>query len=288
MSKEKNKKTPIENRNSSLKIGLVCTLAIILIALTGYFAYTKISAYKLERKTMTDFNKSLNSEELSLVYYMHTGCQFCEMQEPILEQIAKDYNLTYITIDSKKISKSDDEKIVDILENEGRTPTLAIVKNGEVKAKNIGYLEGYKLVEFLVKSEILDEKSTYKPEEGLTFINYEEFKELKKNGTHVLVLGSATCDFCKAARPTLSNISKAYKIPIHYISLSYLTKEEVSKFSNDLKDMEYKDEKFVSTGNFPTPSLLVIKDGKVVSYLSGYQDSPDYVKYLKEQKIIKE
>lgn len=275
-------------KNKSLKIGLISAMTIILVALIGYIVVIKLSDYKREKQLMRDFNKYLNSEELSIIYYMHTGCPFCEMQGPILEQIAKDYNLDYLQIDSTKLFESDKNKIVKVLENKNEAPTIAIVQNGEVKAKRVGYLEGHKLVNFFIQSGILEENSTYKPEEGLTFIGYDDFKELKDSGTKVVVLGSVTCEYCKASRPILSNISKAYNVPIHYLSLNSLTTTELNEFAETLKDMKYDEEKFKNEGKFSTPSLLVIKDGKVTSYLNGYHSTTEFTKYLKDQKIIKE
>lgn len=274
-------------KNKSLKIGLISAMTIILVVLIGYTVFVKISDYKQEKKLMNNFNEYLNSENLSIIYYMHTGCPFCEMQGPVLEQIAKDYNLDYLQVDSTKLSKSDKNKIVEILENKNEAPTIVIVQNGEVKAKRIGYLEGHKLVNFFIKEGILEENSTYKPEEGLTFIGYDGFKELEDSKTNVVVLGSATCEYCKASRPILSNISKAYNVPIHYLSLDSLTKTELSEFKTMLQDMKYEEEKFQNEGKFSTPSLLIINDGKVTSYLNGYHSSPEFTKFLKEQKVIK-
>lgn len=284
----KNKETKNAKSSKSLLIGLISTMIIVLVALLIYILTSKVSTFNNKREMMNQYREALKSSELSLIYYMHTGCQFCALQEPILEQISKDYELEYVTLDSTKLSKKDNKEVLDTLNIEGRTPTLVVVKDGEVTATHVGYLEGHKLVEFFVKAELLDEKSTYKPEENLKFIEHEEFEEIKKEKEiQAVILGAATCDYCKAVRPILSDISKAYNLPIYYLGLDYLTKEESNNFKKELKDMGYNEKKLVEEGTYTTPSVLLIKNGKVISYITGYQETSDYVKYFKEQKLIK-
>ena len=273
--------------NKSFMIGLICVMIVVLAALLGYVVFNKVSSYQKSQKIVKDFRNVMQKEELSIIYYMHTGCKFCEMEEPVLERIAKDYDLEYLTIDSSKLTKKGNREIIDALDIEGRTPTIVIVKNGEVKATQVGYLEGYKLVEFFVKAEVLDEKSTYKPEENLKFLEYEDFQELMDSkDLYTVILGSATCEYCKMAKPTLSNLAKAYDIPIYYFGLEYLPRN--SDFKDRLTKMGHTQESFVKEGKIGTPTVLVIKNKKVVAYLEGYQSSEDYIKFLKENKVIKE
>lgn len=287
MSKD-NKKENF-TKSKTLMVGLISVMIVVLVALLGYVIFTKVSAYQEKKKTMQEFHETMESKELSVIYYMHTGCQFCEMEEPILEQIAKDYNFEYLKIDSSNLTKKEDTEIKDTLKIEGRTPTIVIVKDGEVQATHVGYLEGHKLVEFFIKAEVLDENSTYKPEENLTFIDFSDFEELKdEEKKSVLVLGSATCDYCKAVRPILSNLSKAYNIPIYYLGLNYIGSGNGETFESYLKEMGYDEETFVNSGKYSTPAVLIIRNGKIVSHIEGYQDMSDYIKYFKEQKVIEE
>jgi len=276
-------------KNKSLMIGLVSTMILILVVLLGYVIVTKVDAYNERKKTMEEFREYVNQEEVSLVYYMHTGCQFCAMEEPILEQISMDYDLKYLTIDSNDLSGKDKNEVLNTLGIEGKTPTLVVMKNGHSVATHIGYADGYKLVEFFIKAELLDEGSTYKPEENLNVLDYKSFEEMKASDeTYVLTIGSSTCDYCKAARPTLSNIAKAYNIDIYYVSLDYLSKEERNQFFQDLEDLKYDDKTFTGEGKMRTPSVLVVKNKRVVEHLEGLEDVTAYVKFFKEQKVIKD
>lgn len=276
-------------KNKTLMTGLIIAMVVILLALIGYIVYEKVSDYQEEKKMMKEFHETLENDDLSIIYYMHTGCEFCAMEEPILERIADDYEFDYLTIDSSLLSKKEKQEVLDTLDIEGKTPTIVILKNGEVKATHVGYLEGYKLVEFFIKAEVLDEGSTYKPEEGLTFIAYDKWVELQdQEEPYVVVLGSATCEFCKAVRPILSNLSKAYNIPIYYLGLNYLGQDNGAKFEEQLQDMKYDEESFIEEGKYTTPAVLIIKNKRVISHKEGYQEATDYITYFKEQKIIKE
>ncbi len=276
-------------KNKTLMIGLVSTMILILAVLLGYIIVTKVNTYNNHKKVMEEFREYVNNKDLSLVYYMHTGCQFCTMEEPILEQIAKDYDLKYLTIDSNDLSGKNKNEVLNTLGIEGKTPTLVVMKDGHSVATHIGYADGYKLVEFFIKSELLDEGSTYKPEENLKVLDYDSFKEKRDSDeTYVVTIGTSTCEYCKAARPTLSNIAKAYNIDIHYVSLDYLSKEERTNFFEDLEDLKYDESTFKEEGKMRTPSTLVIKNKRVVGHLEGLQDVTAYVKFFKEQKIITE
>lgn len=293
MSKKKTeepvKEEKNEKKNKALIVGLVSTMILILAALLIYTLAIKINDYKESKKLMEDFREYVNRDELSLVYYMHTGCQFCAMEEPILETVANDYNLKYLTIDSNDLTGKNKTEVLNRLGIEGKTPTLVVMKNGKSTAVQIGYLDGYKLVEFFIKAELLDEGSTYKPEENLTYLEYKEFEKLRDSKEQfVITIGSSTCEYCKEARPTLSNIAKAYDIAINYVSLDYYTKEERNSFFGDLEKLNYDEDSFKNSGKIRTPSVLVIKDGKVVNHLEGLQDVTTYVKFFKEQKVIKE
>lgn len=276
-------------KHNTLIIGLISVMIIILAVLLVYIIITKVNAYNDRKKLMDEFRKYVSSDELSLVYYMHEGCQFCAMEEPILERVADDYNLEYLKIDSNDLRGKNKTEVLNRLGIEGKTPTLVVIKNGKSTAIQVGYLDGYKLVDFLVRAEILDEGSTYKPEENLTVIDYEEFKELRDSDKeYVVMIGSSTCEYCKAARPTLSNIAKAYNITINYVSLDYFSKDERNEFFKDLEDLKYDESTFTDSGKMRTPSVLVVKKGRVTGHLEGLQEVTEYVKFFKEEKIIKE
>lgn len=275
------------SKNNSFLIGIVSVLVIIAVGLLIYIAVNKFNQYREGRQLMKDFETYFQSEDLSVIVYKHADCEFCKLQEPIMQQIASDYDLDYLEVDYSKLSKKDKEKVLEKLDIEGRTPTTVVVKDGKVVATQVGYMEGYRLVNFFVDAGVLAEGSTYVPEENLTFIDYEQYEKLldSKEPTTV-VFGGATCEYCKYAKPLLSNIAEAYNIPIYYVTLDYIPKENRQEIAKQLKEMGYDESTFKSKGELITPSMLVFENGKIKDHIEGSQSITTYVEFLKEQKVI--
>ena len=181
---KKKKETKIEEKKPELKkyntfqIGLIVLLTITILTLCGVLLVQKIGIYLDTRKTMNEFNEFYEGEEPSVIFYMSTNCVYCEMQQPILDQIAKDYDIDYLKIDKMNLSEKNLREIEEKLGLDGATPATVIVKDGEVVTGNTGYLDGYEYIKIFIDGGILDEGSKYKPEENLTFIDYQQFLEL--------------------------------------------------------------------------------------------------------------
>ncbi len=267
---------------------IIGALILVLVALLGYVFYQSYAKTKDARMMMKEFHEYQEKEGISIVYYASSECHFCEFQTPILEEIAKEYDLEYLKIDYTKLSKKQNKEILDYLDIKQATPTTVVLKDGKPIAVQKGYVEGYKLVDFFIKAGVLAEDATYQPEQYLTFIDYDEFEDLKKSKDPVaIVLGTSTCQYCASAKPILSNISNAYHIPIYYYSFNYSAKEDRTAFFKELKEMGYDEEGFLEEGTIITPTIIVVKDKKIVSYLNSLQNVTLYVKYFKEQNIIK-
>ncbi len=290
---KKKKETKIEEKKPELKkyntfqIGLIVLLTITILTLCGVLLVQKIGIYLDARKTMNEFNELYEGEEPSVIFYMSTNCVYCEMQQPILDQIAKDYDIDYLKIDKMNLSEKNLREIEEKLGLDGATPATVIVKDGEVVTGNTGYLDGYEYIKIFIDGGILDEGSKYKPEENLTFIDYQQFLELVETNEPVAItLGRAACDYCTAARPILSNISKAYDVPLYYLTLNYIPAEDRLALVDKLEEMDYDEEVFVKDGDFVTPATLIIEDGKVVSYQRELGNINIYTKLFKDYGII--
>lgn len=97
-----------------------------------------------------------------------------------------------------------------------------------------------------------------------------------KSEDRVLYFGFENCPWCVEAKPILKEVASEYKLPVHYIDtqkgLSKEQKEEVAGYVHDFRS-EYFDE----DGNFHfyVPSVMVVKNGKVVDAHTGTVDSHD-------------
>lgn len=283
MSKEK-KKTII----------FTVSLAVIALLLIGALIFMELRENKVigspeSNEIMESFNEVYSSKERSIIYYASTGCGYCELQKPILETIAEDYDLEYHSIDSALLSNSQRNEILEKLGIEHATPTLVIVENGKVIATQVGYTEGSELVSFFIKNKILEKGSKYSAEENITFLDYDQYKNLiKSNKTHIIVVGQSTCSHCIAYKPAINEVAGDYDITINYLNLTEMSQDESTKFFDSLKAIEYNDPDFVKDGSFGTPLTLIVKNGKVINYLSGQRTISQLVRELKKVGLIEE
>lgn len=293
MAKKKNIKEDTTVKESkkynTFQVALVVLLTALILVLCIVLVAREVSTMLDHKKLMEEFNTTYESEDLSIIFYNATGCHYCELQKPILEQIAKDYNIEYLNLDKMNLSESQVKEVNEKLGIEGATPTTVVVQSGKVVATKVGYVTGNKYVDFFVEAGVLPEGSKYVPEENLTFIDYNQFLELQASKkTVVVTIGKATCEYCTTARPILSNLAKAYNIPIYYITLDYISAEDRIALVEELEGMDYQEETFVEEGNFVTPTVLIIQNNKVVSYAAGLGNITSYTKLFKETGVISE
>lgn len=93
----------------------------------------------------SNFLELINGEKV-LVDFFATWCGPCRMLAPVLDEIAEERSgVTIVKVDVDKCEKIAREfGIMSV-------PTLLLFKNGEVVAKNTGYLPKELLIEFIEK-----------------------------------------------------------------------------------------------------------------------------------------
>lgn len=268
---------------------------LIISILSGIMAVLLIVAFILglinqsksgDSKIMKDFESAFNSKKRTVIYYASSECGYCELQTPILETLAEDYDIKYLDIDITKLSSNQKKEITDKLNIEGSTPTTIVVENGEVVDTKVGYTEGKEYVKFFIGAGILPKDAVYSKEQYINTIDFNEYNNLISEGLHVIVIGQTGCSHCTAIKPALNSVGKDYKVTINYLNLTDLTEDENSEFFDSLKEIEYNDPAFLEDGSFGTPLTLVVEDGKVKSYLSGEKTPSQLVREFKKQGLI--
>lgn len=288
------------NDNQGNKTVLVVLLAILVIIVGVCLFYqiddknkdkgetTEVSEVE-SSEIMDKFYEYFNNKDAKIIYYASSTCGYCELQTPIMEQIDKDYDIDYLYIDSTKLTKDDQEKMLKELGFEHATPTTVVVKNGKVIDINQGYIDGGEMVKFLIKAGILNEDAVYTPEQYITFINYSDYEDIvNSDDTSVVTIGQTGCSHCIATKPVLNVIAKDYNLKVNYLNLTEMSTEEQKSLSESLKNIGYDDEEFLSSGSFGTPLTLVIKDGKVISYINGENPTSYYIRKFKKLGLISE
>ena len=283
MSKEK-KKTII----------LTVVLSVICLALIGFLVVDTLKENGVitseeTNEVMKEFNKQFNSKERKVIFFASSACGYCELQKPILETIAEDYDMEYFEIDAATLGLKQREEIIEKLEIEGKTPTTVIVQNGKVIDVAQGYTEGRLYVDFFASNELLPEDAVYSKEANLTFIDIDEYKDLvEEKGIHVVVIGQTTCSHCIAIKPALNKVAGEYDLTINYLNLTEMSEDEYNDFEESLKEIEYNEPNFVEDGSFGTPLTLIIENGKVKDYISGQRTNSQLVREFKKAGLISE
>ena len=131
---------------------------------------------EFEKKTLKDVNEIIKSKELVFVYLGYEGCGSCDKFVPTLDEVADDYNIKVLYIDTKLLDKNSKEwsaftakltkkitlnlkingeakkitkTIGKFLADDGYTPTFVVFKDNKIIDGNIGGLSKDKLSEFL-------------------------------------------------------------------------------------------------------------------------------------------
>lgn len=286
---KKNTKLSNKRKRKFEIIGFICSILLLVFLL---FVVVKISTnVKSEsQKIMQTFSEAYTSDGLNIIFYYNsneTDNDEYEIQNRYLIDFKKEFKLNYIEIDISKINEKDKNYINSKLGIDGTSPSIIIVQDEKVVALSEGFIESHNLIKLLKEVNIIDEDSKYSQISNLKFINYEDYKNiLKEKDINVVIVGKASCKYCMSVKPILNNISKAYKKEFKYLDLSDLSTDGAKAFFENIQKNGYDDDSLKESGLFSTPTILLTKDGKIISYLSGARELDDYIEYLKENKAI--
>lgn len=280
-----------QKRNTIIFTIILSIIAVVLLTLFIINEMKKSGVLETGETSeiMEKFDEYYNSKDKKIIYYASSSCSYCELQTPILENIAEEYNLDYYYIDSSKLGTKQRKEILQKLNIEHATPTTVVVESGDVIDTLVGYKSGTEYVGFLIAAGILKEDAKYSAEKYINFVSYEEYEKLiKDSSTHVITIGQTSCSHCIAIKPALNSIGKDYGLTINYLNLTDLTEDERNAFYGSLSDIKYNDPDFIESGSFGTPLTLTVKNGKVIDYISGERTISQLTREFKKQGLISE
>ena len=245
-----------------------------------------------ERNTSTallkEFYKNFDSKEINVIFFESSECSYCQLQAPIIKQIAEDYDFTYYDIDASKLSEEEATEIINVLGLSGGTPSTVVVKEGKVLDINEGYVDGKPFVQFLVNAGVLKKGSTYKPEDNINEISYDKFKSIAdKDDYQLIYLDTTACPECIEVRSILGKLAQKNDFEINYLSAWSLSEDDVNKLiEEDFKEMEYDDKDYIDNSTIKIPLLLVVKNNKIRDYILESTEESDYIKLLEKYDFI--
>ena len=143
-------------------------------------------------------------------------------------------------------------------------------------------MEGKEAVEFFKKNKLLEDDATYKPEENLTDISFDDYKNLVgQDSKNVIVIGQTTCSHCIAVKPVLNRIAGNNNITINYLNLTKMTQEEQKELIENLKSIGYED-----ADNLGTPLTLIVQNNKIEGTIEGENPPSYFTREFKKYGVI--
>lgn len=109
--------------------------------------------------------------------------------------------------------------------------------------------------------------------------NLDEFKaNFEKDEYAITVIALTSCPHCHNFSPIIKNISKEYDLPLYWINIDTLSKE----------DRNYLYELFEPYGyEGSSPYIAVSNNGKVIDSHTGEMDKENTLDFLKNAGVIK-
>ena len=123
-------------------------------------------------------------------------------------------------------------------------------------------------------------------EASITEIKMAEYRELvKEDEVSLIYLASPTCGYCAQQQPIMQELVAKYDVPVNYLNTSQMTTEDVEEVYNlygPTQEATYGQE------GLRTPTMLIVKDGKLLDMNLGYMELEELVSWLQQYTTVKE
>ncbi len=278
----------MENKRFLTVLGLILLL-IIALPIINYVGGKK------GRETISKFDEAYSADKYTFIELARDGCTYCIKQEPILEDLQKNYGLEYLYIDTRAINDSQLKYILEKIKvdyDDFGTPTMAVIGKNGVSESIIGYKNEDYLANILNKYELIKDYGM----NDLKEISYSEYyKLLKSKNTSVIYLGrsnSADNDFAisQLKRASFETGVQIYSLDVYDV---YMAETYSDKATSEQKAIAKKFMASLSLfdDGLTTPAVLIVKNGKLIAskIQSGYTqiETSSYVSFLKENNLVK-
>ena len=98
---------------------------------------------------------------------------------------------------------------------------------------------------------------------------------LNDESTSIIYLARPGCGYCQKQEPIVKDIISEHELPLFYLNTDDLSEEDMySIFKLDKKLFGENGE------NFGTPTVLIVKSGKIVDSQIGYTEKAEFEQFL--------
>ena len=272
-----------DKRNKILKIvGIV--VAIVAIFTLTFFASnlrkSKEPKSYLVSITYDDYLELLNGDVPSVIFLGHPTCTWCQKYTPVIKSASSTYHTMVYYLNTDTLGEQEYYGVIassKSLSEEGgiATPTTLVVANGKEIDYISGYVETDTVVDLFKRNNLMD---------FITEITYDEYLDiLDSDELSAILLAKPTCSWCQKYKPVLREVANENMKEVYYLDTSKLTSEQ---YANVIKNSPAVQKE--SKTDIPTPTTILVRDGKEISGVVGYIEKDKVNSFLKENGFINE
>ena len=129
-------KKPMNDKKRYAIVGIAAAVVLVLVIVLAGFGNMSTSVKNGDKKTevnrntstenLKKFYEAFDSEELNVIFFASATCGYCTLEKPIIENISKDYDMSYYPIDASTLSQDELSEIIKALGIRGATPTIIL------------------------------------------------------------------------------------------------------------------------------------------------------------------
>ncbi len=263
-----------ENKRLLALFGVVAVIVIVILVICFWPEPDKTFACKV--KADADYEKigSITYENYECLkdedkFALVTKQDLSDKEKEALNETANQIG-TGLYFLSEDLSKDELNDIKDDLGDDYKEDSLIIVEDGKITDVLKDKLsDSDAMLDFLEKANFAKWKFGAVADEeysNLSHIDYDIYKKLyNSDDTFTIIFTQTTCGYCAQFKPVINEYAGDNNIPVYYLDIDTLNEDD----SNELfSSVSY----FSENSGWGTPTMLAIKDKKVISSLEGYTD----------------
>ena len=217
-----------------------------------------------------EYKDLYKEEELQYIYITKNNCTYCELVDPNVVNLEKDYDIEFKTLNISGLSAkelSDLKSSNTAFEDDWEAPMLITIKDG----KEISNVKGYK--EYQVLKKFVE--YSMNPTDNNSFIKIDVNRfvgVLNSSELSLVYIGRPNSKSCKMYLPILENVTVEKNIKVYYLNTDTIDTEKEWNILSNSNDIFKK--------NWFVPATLIVKDNKIIAYKMETMDKEDLLKFL--------
>lgn len=220
---------------------------------------------------------NITDNDYSIVYLPYKNMDIIDEQNNTFEYISKKYSINYKKIDAYLLSKSQHQKINELLQlSTVEDQILILIKENQIIGNIRGVHSKNTYIENLYELNFISEL-----EDKINEIDYNEFKKkLNSQEKSIILIGMDNSKDCEDVYNLLNGMIYNYEINVNYINVGSIDSEVYKKVQEKLNNIENYD-------NFSLPLVVVVESNNILDYVVGNTKEEYFLDTFIENGVIK-